>query len=64
MVNIYHDKTRQYLTAIQHYTICINMEQINKLRGDSAAARRYNRLFSMREQMLCLSVLYMPEVKR
>ena len=64
MANRYHGKTRQYLTAIQHYTICINMEQANKLRGDSAAARRYNRLFAMRELMLCLAVLYMPEVKR
>lgn len=57
----YHAQTKQYLNAIQHYTVCINMELVSKLRGDRLAARRYNRLFAMREQMLCLAILYTPE---
>ena len=57
----FHAQTKQYLNAIQHYTICINTELISKLRGDRQAAKRYNRLFAMREQMLCLAVMYMPK---
>lgn len=56
----YHMQTRQYLNAIQHYTICINKELVSKLRGDRAASRRYDRLFVMREQMLCMAIMYIP----
>lgn len=56
-----HARTRQYLNAIQHYTICINTELISKLQGDRQAARRYNRLFAMREQMLCMAIMYTPK---
>lgn len=57
----YHMQTRQYLNAIQHYTICINNELVSMLLGDRAASRRYNRLFALREQMLCMAIMYIPK---
>lgn len=57
----YHAQTRQYLNAIQHYTICLNRELVGKLWGDQQSEKRYDRLFAMREQMLCMAIMYIPK---
>ena len=56
-----HAQTKQYLNAIQHYTICINTELVSKLRGDRQAEKRGIRLVAMRERMLCMAIMYIPK---